>query len=122
MPRKNGTIVDNDGENNDDDDDNTIRRHEVHRKKENTASYYGNDDDSEDEHDLAHHSSDSKKKDLTDSNQEDLTPVVNLNDGSFHDGVVSGMGSEISFVSKHGPAKFYWLKRSNRGSKDRTQM
>ncbi|CAH3120488.1 unnamed protein product [Porites lobata] len=36
--------------------------------------------------------------------------------------MINGMASEISFVSKHGPAKFYWIKPGNKGSKNKTQL
>lgn len=60
--------------------------------------------------------------DAANSKKKTETPVVHLNDESLHHGLVSGMGSEISFVSKHGPAKFFWLKGDGKGSKNNTEM
>lgn len=60
--------------------------------------------------------------DAANSKKKTETPVVHLNDDSLHRGLVSGMGSEISFVSKHGPAKFFWLKGDGKGSKNNTEM
>ena len=81
-----------------------------HRKK------LTNDEDDEDVDDNVDDRDDSESK------KKDITPFVNLNVTSSRDRMVSGMGSEISFVSKNGPAKFYWLRRGDKGSKNSTQM
>ena len=100
VPRKNEAV----------NNDNTIRKHEVQRKNGTSLKHKG----VEDEYNRAHHLGESEKK--------DVAPMANVNDESFDNGVISGTGSEISFVSKHGPAKFYWMKHGNSGSEKSMQM
>ena len=108
-------------ENNDDDDDDGENENHKHRKRKLRKKIHVEDDEEED---------DTIKKKKTVDNDDNAanfekkteTPVVHLNDKSLHHGLVSGMGSEISFVSKHGPAKFFWLKGDGKGSKNNTEM
>ena len=100
---------------------NRNKRRESHRK--------GKDDDDDDDGDTKETNDDDDDDDdvnddgdASNSRKKNVTPVVDLNDESLHSGMVSGMGSEISFVPKHGPAKFYWLKGGGKGSKNKTEM
>ncbi|KAL9981504.1 hypothetical protein ACROYT_G010211 [Oculina patagonica] len=121
---------DNDDDDNDDNDDdvdekktNRHKKRKSHKKSEDdndddddTKGTSDNDDDDDNDDDA------NDDRDSSNSRKKNITPVVNLNDEALHNGMVSGMGSEISFVSKHGPAKFYWVKGGGKGSKNNTEM
>ena len=107
VPRNNELKFNNQAINN----DNTIRKHEVHRKNGTSLEYKG----VEDEYNRAHHLGESGEK-------KDVASMANLNNELFDNGVITGTGSEISFVSKHGPAKLYWLKHGTSGSENSMQM
>ena len=106
---------------NDEDDEKDANRHKK-RKSQKKSEDEDSDDDDDEETGTSDASDDDNDQDFSNARKKNITPVVNLKDESLHDGMVSGMGSEISFVSKHGPAKFYWLKGGDKGSKNNTEM
>ena len=99
---------------------NRHRRRESHRKGKDDDDDDGDKKETNDDDDDDDEASDDR--DTSNSRKKNVTPEVDLNDESLHSDMVSGMGSEISFVSKHGPAKFYWLKGGGKGSKNKTEM
>ena len=96
------------------DDEDAVSKHDVPRIH---GASIPNDKDNDDDKNATH-----KDNDYSDSKKKDMASVAKFNDKWFHGGMVSGMGSEISFVSKHGPAKFYWVKPGTKGSKKSSQL
>ena len=116
---------DDDDENDDkgDDGDGTNKnRHKRRKSRKKSKDEYSDDDDDDSKGTESDDDNDDNDRDFSNTRKKNTTPVVNLKDESLHDGMVSGMGSEISFVSKHGPAKFYWLKGGGKGSANHTEM
>ena len=106
---------DENDDNSDDDDGKNKNRHNRRKSRKKSEDEYGADDDDDSKSD---DDNDDNDRDSSNTRKKNITPVVNLKDESLDD----GMGSEISFVSKHGPAKFYWLKGGGKGSTNHTEM
>lgn len=118
---------DDDDSDNEGDDEKISHGHRRKKHKLHKSSHEDEEDDVDDEDAVSKQDvprlmksrSHDKKDKKTDENRAVHLKEFNQ---SFHKGMINGMASEISFVSKHGPAKFYWMKPGNKGSKNKTEL